>query len=287
MARLKPRPKLPSPKSAAYLLPSLMTAGNLFCGFMAVLQIIQGSLLQASENQNGAWIQPYETSLLWILGAFIFDMLDGRLARLGGHESAFGREFDSLADVISFGIAPALLVFKIVLAELPARIGWMIAFVYLVCGAMRLARFNSITAEPEPANRAKDFTGFPIPAAAGLVASVTLLLLQYYESDRVIGDWKYLLAGLLLFLSFMMFSKVRYPSFKTIDWRTQRPVPRMLLIVAFFALIVQTYRYSLAVLFTGYLLYGFIRPHISRKWRHEIEDEEKLSGKPARRRGLA
>jgi CDP-diacylglycerol--serine O-phosphatidyltransferase len=150
---------------------------------------------------------------------------------------------------------------------------------------MRLARFNSITAEPDPANRAKDFTGFPIPAAAGLVASVTLLLLQYYQSDRVIGDWKYLLAGLLLFLSFMMFSKVRYPSFKTIDWRTQRPVPRMLLIVAFFALIVQTYRYSLAVLFTGYLLYGFVRPHISRKWRHEIEDEEKLSGRPARRRG--
>ena len=282
MARLKNRPKLPSPRSAAYLLPSLMTAGNLFCGFMAVLQIIQGSLMQASANVD--WIAPYETSLLWILGAFIFDMLDGRLARLGGHESAFGREFDSLADVISFGIAPALLVFKIVLAELPARIGWMIAFVYLVCGAMRLARFNSLTVQPDPANRAKDFTGFPIPAAAGLVASVTLLLLQYYESDQVIGDWKYLLAGLLLFLSFMMFSKVRYPSFKTIDWRTQRPVPRMLLIVAFLALIVQTYRYSLAILFTGYLLYGFVRPHISRKWRHELEDEENLSTPPSRRR---
>jgi len=261
-----------------------MTAGNLFCGFMAVLQIIQGSLLQAS-SENVDWIQPYETSLLWILGAFIFDMLDGRLARLGGHESAFGREFDSLADVISFGIAPALLVFKIVLAELPARIGWMIAFVYLVCGAMRLARFNSLTIQPDPSNRAKDFTGFPIPAAAGLVASVTLLLLQYYESDRVIGDWKYLLAGLLLFLSFMMFSKVRYPSFKTIDWRTQRPVPRMLLIVAILALIVQTYRYSLAILFTGYLVYGFIRPHISRRWRHELEDEDRLPGSPSRRRG--
>jgi CDP-diacylglycerol--serine O-phosphatidyltransferase len=283
MARLKTRPKLPSPKSAAYLLPSLMTAGNLFCGFMAVLQIIQGSLLQAS-SENGDWIAPYEASLLWILGALIFDMLDGRLARLGGHESAFGREFDSLADVISFGIAPALLVFKIVLAELPARIGWMIAFVYLVCGAMRLARFNSLTVQPDPGNRAKDFTGFPIPAAAGLVASVTLLLLQYYESDRVIGDWKYLLAGLLLFLSFMMFSKVRYPSFKTIDWRTQRPVPRMLLIVALLALIAQTYRYSFAILFTGYLLYGFIRPHISRKWRHELEDEDNLPPTPPRRR---
>ena len=275
MARLKNKPLLKAPKGAAYLLPSLMTAGNLFCGFMAVLQIIQGSLLQASDD--AAWIQHYEGSLLWILGAFIFDILDGRVARLGGHESAFGREFDSLADVISFGIAPALLVFKIVLAELPARLGWMIAFVYLVCGAMRLARFNALALQPSPANRSKDFSGFPIPAAAGLVASVTLLLLQYYESDRVIGDWKYLLAGLLLFLSFMMFSKVSYPSFKTIDWRTQKPVPRMLLIVAALALVGMTYRYSLAFIFTAYLLYGFVRPKLSRKLRQELEEE---SGRP-------
>jgi len=82
----------------------------------------------------------------------------------------------------------------------------------------------------------------------------------------------------------MMFSKARYPSFKTIDWRTQRPVPRMLLIVALLALIVQTYRYSLAVLFTGYLIYGFIRPHISRKWRQELEDEENLADTSSRRR---
>ncbi|NCY21915.1 CDP-diacylglycerol--serine O-phosphatidyltransferase [bacterium] len=271
MARVKNKTLLKAPKGAAYLLPSLMTAGNLFCGFMAVLQIIQGSLLQASDD--AAWTQHYETSLLWILGAFIFDILDGRVARLGGHESAFGREFDSLADVISFGIAPALLVFKIVLAELPARLGWMIAFVYLVCGAMRLARFNALALQPTPSNRSKDFTGFPIPAAAGLVASVTLLLLQYYESDRVIGDWKYLLAGLLLFLSFMMFSKVRYPSFKTIDWRTQKPVPRMLLIVAALALVGMTYRYSLAFLFTAYLLYGFVRPRLSQKLRQELEEE--------------
>jgi CDP-diacylglycerol--serine O-phosphatidyltransferase len=272
MARLKSRSTNPPRKGVAYLLPSLMTAGNLFCGFMAVLQIIQGSLLQAEDNI--AWTQPYETSLLWILGAFIFDMLDGRVARLGGHESAFGREFDSLADIISFGIAPALLVFKIVLAELPARIGWMIAFVYLVCGAMRLARFNTLALEPQTPSRSKDFSGFPIPAAAGLVASVTLLLLKYYESDRVIGNFKYLLAALLLFLSFMMFSQVSYPSFKTLDWRSQRPIPRLLLIVAALALIVQTYQYSLAVLFCGYLLYGFIRPRLSRRIRSEIEEDK-------------
>ena len=270
MARVKPRSPNSARKGVAYLLPSLMTAGNLFCGFMAVLQIIQGSLLQAEASI--AWTQPYETSLLWILGAFIFDILDGRLARLGGHESAFGREFDSLADIISFGIAPALLVFKIVLAELPARLGWMIGFVYLVCGAMRLARFNVLALTPQVPTRSKDFSGFPIPAAAGLVASVTLLLLKYYESDRVIGNFKYLLAGLLLFLSFMMFSKVSYPSFKTIDWRTQRPLPRLLLIVAALALVVQTYQYSLALLFTGYLIYGFVRLKLSRRLRNEIEE---------------
>ena len=272
MARVKTRSPSSARKGVAYLLPSLMTAGNLFCGFMAVLQIIQGSLLQAEANI--AWTQPYETSLLWILGAFIFDMLDGRVARLGGHESAFGREFDSLADIISFGIAPALLVFKIVLAELPARLGWMIGFVYLVCGAMRLARFNTLAVQPSTTPRSKDFSGFPIPAAAGLVASVTLLLLKYYESDRVIGNFKYALAALLLFLSFMMFSQVSYPSFKTLDWRSQRPIPRLLLIVAALALIVQTYQYSLAVLFCGYLLYGFIRPKLSRRLRSEIEEEK-------------
>ena len=272
MARVKTRSPNSARKGVAYLLPSLMTAGNLFCGFMAVLQIIQGSLLQAEANI--AWTQPYETSLLWILGAFIFDMLDGRVARLGGHESAFGREFDSLADIISFGIAPALLVFKIVLAELPARLGWMIGFVYLVCGAMRLARFNTLAVQPSTTPRSKDFSGFPIPAAAGLVASVTLLLLKYYESDRVIGNFKYALVALLLFLSFMMFSQVSYPSFKTLDWRSQRPIPRLLLIVAALALIVQTYQYSLAVLFCGYLLYGFIRPKLSRRLRSEIEEEK-------------
>jgi len=277
MARLKPRTTNPTRKGVAYLLPSLMTAGNLLCGFMAVLQIIQGSLLQADDNI--ALTQPYETSLLWISGAFIFDMLDSRVARLGGHERAFDREFDSLADIISFGIAPALLVFKIVLAELPARIGWMIAFVYLVCGAMRLARFNTLALEPQTPSRSKDFSGFPFPAAAGLVASVTLLLLKYYESDRVIGNFKYLLAALLLFLSFMMFSQVSYPSFKTLDWRSQRPIPCLLLIVAALALIVQTYHYSLAVLFCGYLLYGFIRPRLSRRIRSEIEEDKLRSSR--------
>ena len=105
-----------------YLLPNLMTAGNLFCGFAAVLRIIEAALA-IDNGSSGA--QLYHEALLFILGACVFDLLDGRLARLGGHESPFGREFDSLADLISFGIAPALLVYQMVLRDIGGVAGWL------------------------------------------------------------------------------------------------------------------------------------------------------------------
>ena len=158
----------PNPK--IYLLPNLMTAGNLFCGFAATLKIVQGALLQASDADAAAVL--FHTAVWYILGACIFDVLDGRLARLGGQDSAFGREFDSLADIVSFGLAPALMVYRIVLLEFP-RVGWVVAFIYLLCGALRLARYNCISATRVETN-GKEFRGFPIPAAAGLIASLTL-----------------------------------------------------------------------------------------------------------------
>ena len=130
----------PNPK--IYLLPNLMTAGNLFCGFAAVLCIYDG----AQETNYAIAAMKFRDAIWFILAACIFDLLDGRLARLGGHDSAFGREFDSLADVVSFGMAPALLVYQIVLGEFQ-NLGWMIAFVYLACGTLRLARFNCVAAE--------------------------------------------------------------------------------------------------------------------------------------------
>src|SRR5947209_3035819 len=148
-----------------YLLPNLMTAGNLFCGFTAVLKILEGALLQASSPDAAGDL--FHTAIWFILGACIFDLLDGRLARLGGQDSPFGREFDSLADIISFGLAPALMVYRIVLQEFP-HLGWIVASFYLVCGALRLARFNCIAAASSTADAGKDFKGFPIPAAAGL-----------------------------------------------------------------------------------------------------------------------
>jgi len=258
-----------SPK--IYLLPNLMTAGNLFCGFAATLKIVQGALLQGTDPDAAAIL--FHTAIWYILGACIFDLLDGRLARLGGQDSAFGREFDSLADTVSFGLAPALMVYRIVLVDFP-RVGWVVAFIYLLCGTLRLARFNCIAAEPNAPGANKDFRGFPIPAAAGLIASLTLFMLWWLgEKDHDIGRWKWVLPPLMLFLSFMMFSRFSYPSFKGLNWRTTRSLPRFLVISTVLIFTVMNFEWMPAILFLSYLLYGFARPWVSKAWRREIEDE--------------
>jgi CDP-diacylglycerol--serine O-phosphatidyltransferase len=259
--------------SKIYLLPNLMTAGNLFCGFTATLKILEGALLQASNPDAAGDL--FHAAIWFILGAFVFDFLDGRLARLGGHESAFGREFDSLADIVSFGLAPALMVYRIVLQEFP-RACWIIAFIYLACGALRLARFNTAATNHDRADlgdHTKNFTGFPIPAAAGLIASITLFLLWLAEGEHHLGKWKFVLPPLLLFLSFMMFSSVEYPSFKAINWKTKKSIPRFLGIILVLIFTLLNYEWMPAVLFLSYLLYGFLRPWLSREWRREIEEE--------------
>ena len=236
-----------------YLLPNLMTAGNLFCGFAAVLSILEGALQQKTGFPSSGY---YHRAILFILGAFLFDLLDGRVASLGGFESPFGREFDSLADMISFGVAPALLVFQIVLAEFD-RAGWMVAFVYLACGALRLARFNCVAAEAKEGG-STDFQGFPIPAAAGLTVSLTLMMLWFQEGDVRIGPWKYALPILMLFLSFMMFSRVSYPSFKTINWRMEHSLTRFLVVIVIIVFTLMNWQWMPAVLFSGYLIYGLV-----------------------------
>src|SRR6266576_1308967 len=255
--------------SKIYLLPNLMTAGNLFCGFTATLKILEGALLQASNPDAAGDL--FHTAIWFVLGAFVFDFLDGRLARLGGHESPFGREFDSLADIVSFGLAPALMVYRVVLQEFP-RACWIIAFIYLACGAMRLARFNS-AAKNDMSNHRNTFTGFPIPAAAGLIASITLFLLWLAEGEHHLGNWRFVLPPLLLFLSFMMFSRFQYPSFKAVNWKTKKSIPRFLAIILVFIVTVLNYEWMPAVLFLAYLLYGVLRSWLSREWRREIEEE--------------
>ena len=266
-----------------YFLPNLMTACNLACGFFAVLMIFKG--LGLVEVEKISEIGPlsakktfeisrpyYEYAILLIFGSCLFDLLDGRLARLGGQDSPFGREFDSLADIISFGMAPAMLLSRAVLFPL-GDIGWAIALIYLVCGAMRLAKFNCLAAMPKKAGDSADFRGLPIPMAAGFIASLTFLLIDLYEGDRELGIWKYVLAGAMLGLSLLMISNIRYPSFKKVGWRTRGSLPAIVIAVLLLFVTVK-FRYVVpVVLFSVYLLYGMIRPWISQKMRKEIEVE--------------
>lgn len=261
-----------------YFLPNLMTACNLACGFFAILMIFKG-LLEVGDAHPSAkdyyeQVKPhYEYAILLIFGSCIFDLLDGRLARLGGKDSAFGREFDSLADIISFGMAPALLLSRAVLFPLPNKIGWAIALIYLVCGAMRLAKFNCLAALPKKPGASADFRGLPIPMAAGFIASITFLLIDLYQNDHELGVWKFVLAGAMLGLSLLMISDIRYPSFKKVGWRTRGTLGAIVIAVLLLCVTV-VFRYVMpVVLFSLYLLYGMIRPWISQKMRREIEVE--------------
>jgi CDP-diacylglycerol--serine O-phosphatidyltransferase len=266
-------------KLKIYFLPNLFTAGNLFCGFVALTQIVEANLTpDASGHVN--WM-PIKVALAFILLACIFDLFDGRIARMGGHESPFGREFDSLADLVSFGVAPAFLVHRVVLRNaLPEEymeLGWFIASIYLICGAFRLARFNCLSAMNLP-GAGKDFLGFPIPSAAGLVASLTLFIIKLNEKEKDLGHWGWLLPSVLLFLSAMMVSEVKYPSFKTLGIRSSTTFPKLIIGAIFVGSLLifreQILYYVLPMFFTGYLLYGFVRPHLSRAWRREIEEDE-------------
>ncbi len=254
-----------------YLLPNLMTAGNLLCGFMAILHIV--GRFQPAELGT----QRYHWAIGFILVACLFDLLDGRLARLSGQSSDFGREFDSLADIVSFGIAPALLVHDIVLREFDnnlGKVGWMISCGYLVCGAMRLARFNCLAAmEDGSGTRSTSFRGCPIPAAAGVIVSLTLFLLWLDGENREIGRWKYALPVLMVLLSYLMVSNIEYPTFKSINLRTRRSFQWVLVSIVILAFTVINWQWMPMVLFVSYLLYGLIRPWISRRWRQEIEIE--------------
>lgn len=261
------------PKLRIYFLPNLLTTGNLVCGFVALTRIVEADLA------NGDF-QPIKMALGFILLACIFDLFDGRVARMGGVESAFGREYDSLADLISFGVAPAFLVHRIVLKDVfegRPDLGWFIASIYLICGAFRLARFNCLAAQSGTGGN-KDFLGFPIPSAAGLVSSLTLLIIQLNEKDKTLGHWGYLLAVVLLFLSAMMVSTVRYPSFKSLGLRSRSTFTRMIIYALVLGSLVVLWKvvlfYALPAMFTLYLIYGFIRPRISGRMRREIEEED-------------
>jgi len=247
-----------------YLLPNLFTAGNLACGFFALTWIF--------KYQHGGEFEPIMTAIRLILAAFAFDFFDGRVARIARRESQFGREFDSLADIVSFGVAPAFLVYRIVLYQFP-QTGWIVAAIYLVCGGIRLARFN-VLSQIGASKGKEEFIGFPIPSAAGLVVSVTMFMIWLTGQDRELGRSRWVLMGLMLLLSWLMVSNVRYPTFKNVDWTLQRGVAAFALLAVIALLLAAHFEVTLAGLFVAYLLYGLVRPWISKRWRREIEADE-------------
>jgi CDP-diacylglycerol--serine O-phosphatidyltransferase len=196
-----------------FILPTLFTVGNLFCGYLSVWCSIRGT---------------FQTAAILIIAAAVLDMLDGRIARLTNSASRFGEEYDSLADLVSFGVAPAVLAYSWGLADFH-RLGWMASFLFVVCGSMRLARFNIQTRVADK----KYFIGLPIPAAAGTIASLVLA-----TPERLVE--RFWMAGLLVLtvvLSYLMISTLRYRSFKDLDLRRQRRAWILPVIALVFAVI--------------------------------------------------
>ena len=240
-----------------YVLPSFFTVGNLLCGYYSILSSARGT------------VGDLDTAAKAIGIAVVFDALDGRVARMGNVSSAFGKEFDSLADVISFGIAPAFLALAWGLRGLnpaaashPAlvqhiyQIGWIATFAFVICGAWRLARFNiqgSDAANPGPPMH-RYFVGMPIPAAAGVIAAIV------HAIQDPITEWYWAAAwlGLVAGLAYLMVSPIRYYSFKHIDLGRRRSSVLVIGIGLMVWSIVVYSRVVLLVIAVTYLLSGLV-----------------------------
>ena len=224
-----------------YLLPSVLTTFGMFAGFYSIIASINGE---------------FTTAAISIMIAMLWDTLDGRVARLTNTQSEFGAEYDSLADLVSFGLAPALLVYEWTLSDL-GRFGWLAAFIYLACAALRLARFNTQVGSADK----RYFQGFPSPAAAGVIATMIWLKIwtyAFFDSD-VISIGYYLGAGITIVCGLLMVSNVRYYSFKELD--SKKASFRFLLGIVL-SLIVLLYKPNI-VLFTGFFLYMLSGPFIT------------------------
>jgi CDP-diacylglycerol--serine O-phosphatidyltransferase len=263
------------PRRAAYALPTFFTSANIFLGFLAILQTFEGAL-QAAGGDLGVNAH-FTRAAQSIIFAVLFDGLDGRIARMTNTTSDFGRELDSLADVVTFGIAPAVLVFVwgVLFVLTPAewqtqltRAGYMAAFFYLLCGAVRLARFNVQT---NPAAKAsgraefKHFVGVPIPAGAGFVASVVYMSAAPVRSFALSIAWLVVVA----LVGVLMVSTWRYPSFKQINVSKPR-TPLIVLIIGLIAFMI--WEWSQPVLLAvscAYLISGVVMRLSSFLKRHK------------------
>ena len=229
-------------KRGIYLLPSIITTFALFAGFYSIVASINGDFTLAAIS---------------IMVAMLWDTLDGRVARLTNTQSAFGAEYDSLSDLVSFGVAPALLVYEWSLSDL-GRFGWLAAFIYLACAALRLARFNTQVGATDK----RYFQGLPSPASAGVIASMIWLKFWNFEyfDFGVVSLSYYIGVAITILCGLLMVSNVRYFSFKEFD-STDKASFRFLLLIVL-SLIVLLYKPNI-VLFTCFFIYMLSGPFIT------------------------
>ena len=283
------RPKHTRPRRAAYALPALFTAGNIFLGFLSLLQSFEAVML---ANSGHLGFNPHFRLAAVAIGVAVFlDGLDGRIARLTNTVSEFGRELDSLADVITFGVAPAVLAFTWGVAFVDGnlggyfldhlrRAGYFLAFLFLLCGAARLARFN-IQVDPVPKNPGrpdrKYFVGLPIPAAAGMIAAVI-----YAAGSEPLEWWAFSVGWLALLgvLAVLMVSTWRYRSFKDLNLLRPRS-PRSVVILGSFIYLMWNYSramlLAIAVTYVGSGIAVRIGGVLRRRFHHARPTETRAA----------
>lgn len=234
-------------RRGVYLLPNLFTTAALFSGFYAIVVSMNGQ---------------FEAAAIAIFAAMVFDGLDGRVARLTHTQSKFGAEYDSLSDMVSFGLAPALVMFNWALADLD-KFGWTVAFIYVACAALRLARFNT---QIETADK-NYFSGLASPAAAAVIAGIVWVCNdEGWVGDALPVELAVLTGILTALIGLLMILNVRYHSFKGLDLRGRVPFVVVILIVLAFALVMLD---PPRVLLAGFLLYALSGPAmlLHRRWR--------------------
>ncbi len=225
-----------------FIVPSLITSAAFFCGFFAMVSSIKGDFYTA------AWA---------IILAIFLDGLDGRVARAMGATSDFGVQYDSLSDLVAFGVAPAVLMYNWALHDF-GRIGWMAGFLFVICGALRLARFNTQSTE----ERKSRFVGMPIPAAAGLLAVIVLLTKGAFDLTRVPAI---LLVITIYVLAILMVSNVTFRNFKGIDLTQRRSFPILLAVILAAFVIVQFPNYMLFAMGIAYAVDGPVVWYMERR----------------------
>ncbi len=244
----EPHIKRKSIKKGVYLLPNLITSASLFGGFYSIIAALDGQ---------------FENAAIAILVSAVLDGLDGRVARLTGSTSKFGVEYDSLADLVAFGLAPGILIFTWALRPF-GRYGWLAAFLYVVCGALRLARFNVQITTIE----SKRFNGLPIPAAAAMVCATVLLFFYIGKGEELTRHITVLV--LIYALAFLMISNVKYYSFKQLNLSQRMPFRLLVGLILLFLAVAAQPNIMLFLLIFGYVISGPITTFLDYRHRQPL-----------------